>query len=181
MTVRIARYAKREPPTQSTRVADCDRLLRLYSRPWYIGLLGVRYPLASFFSIMDVRRYNCARPTWESLGTFHWNLCRWPVGLFNCSCEYLLFQWAATAFSRAHTGHLERPDLVIAVPAWFASLIVVIGCAWAYCRLPKKSLSDLSRLLVDFVLTTGFFALDMALFQPRYLAVFPRMLHPRMP
>ena len=40
---------------------------------------------------------------------------------------------------------------------------------------------DLVRLVVAFVLTTGFFALDMALFQPRYLGLFRRLLHPHMP
>jgi len=78
------------------------------------------------------------------------------------------------------TGHLQRPDLLIAVPAWFANLIVVVGCVWAYSRLPRKSLADVGNLLVAFALATGFFAIDMALFQPRYLAIFPRLLHPHL-
>jgi hypothetical protein len=80
-----------------------------------------------------------------------------------------------------HTGHLARPDLVIAVPAWFSNLFVVIGCLLGYFLLPKKPLIDVGRFMVTFVLTTGFFALDMAVFQPRYLGLFPRMLHPRWP
>jgi hypothetical protein len=80
-----------------------------------------------------------------------------------------------------HTGHLERADLLIAVPAWFSNLLVVIGCAWGYFRSPTRSLRDAVRFLVTFALTTGFFALDMALFQPRYLGLFPRMLHPHLP
>ena len=79
------------------------------------------------------------------------------------------------------TGHLKRPDLLIAVPAWFANLFVVIGAVWGYARLPRKSPGDLVRLVVAFVLTTGFFALDMALFQPRYLGLFRALLHPHMP
>jgi len=79
------------------------------------------------------------------------------------------------------TGHLQRPDLLIAVPAWFSNLLVVIGCVWAYSRLPEKALGDAARLAITFALTTGFFALDMALFQPRYLGLFPRMLHPHLP
>ena len=78
----------------------------------------------------------------------------------------------------ARTGH-ARPDLLIAVPAWFSNLLVVIGCAWAYARFPRKSAADLGRLLVAFVLATGYFAADMAVFQPRYLSMFPRLLHPR--
>lgn len=80
-----------------------------------------------------------------------------------------------------HSGHLERPDLLIAVPAWSSNLIVIIGCVWAYSRLPTKSWSDTARLLAAFVLTTAFFAFDMYLFQPRYLGIFPRLLHPRLP
>ena len=80
-----------------------------------------------------------------------------------------------------HTGHLARPDLVIAVPAWFSNLFVVVGCLLGYILLPRKSLSDLGKLVVAFVLTTGFLALDMAIFQPRYLGLFHRMLHPRWP
>jgi hypothetical protein len=79
------------------------------------------------------------------------------------------------------TGHLKRPDLLIAVPAWFSNLLVLMGCVWAYLRLPEKFTSDVAWFVVTFVLTTGFFALDMALFQPRYLSLFPRLLHPRLP
>ncbi len=85
-----------------------------------------------------------------------------------------LSQWA-------HTGHLDRPDLLIAVPAWLANLFVVIGCVWAYLRARSKPLPDAARFLLTFTLTTAFFALDMALFQPRYLGLFPRMLHPHLP
>ena len=81
----------------------------------------------------------------------------------------------------AHTGHLARPDLVIAVPAWFSNLLVVVGCLWGYSRSHVKSLRDIGRFVVAFVITTGFFALDMAVFQPRYLGLFPRMLHPHWP
>ncbi len=80
-----------------------------------------------------------------------------------------------------HTGRLQRPDMLIAVPAWFSNLFIVLGCLWAYSRLPRKSLGDAGRFLFTFVVTTGFFALDMALFQHRYLGLFPRMLHPHLP
>ena len=80
-----------------------------------------------------------------------------------------------------HTGRLSRPDLLIAIPAWLSNFLVVAGCLWAYSRLPAKRISDLGRFFIAFVLTTGFFALDMALFQPRYLGIFPRLLHPHLP
>ena len=76
------------------------------------------------------------------------------------------------------TGHLARPDLLIAVPAWLSNFIVVVGCLWAYARLRDKPISDALRFLLAFALTTGFFAADMAIFQPRYLPLFRGMLHP---
>ena len=79
------------------------------------------------------------------------------------------------------TGHLARPDLFIAVPAWFSNLLVIIGCVWAYSRKPAKPRSDTIRFLVSLTLTTLFFAADMALFQPRYLGIFRRLLHPHLP
>jgi hypothetical protein len=85
-----------------------------------------------------------------------------------------LFHWV-------HTGHLARPDLFIAVPAWFSNLLVIIGCVWGYSRKPTKPLTDIIRFLLSFALATGFFAADMALFQPRYLGIFRRLLHPHLP
>jgi len=79
------------------------------------------------------------------------------------------------------TGHLARPDILIAVPAWIANLLVVAGCLWSYFQRRQKPWSDIARFLVTFVLTTGFFALDMTIFQPRYLGIFPRLLHPHLP
>jgi len=80
-----------------------------------------------------------------------------------------------------HSGHLQRPDLLIAIPAWLSNFVLIVGCVWGYLRLREKSWTDAFRLVVTFALTTGFFALDMYLFQPRYLGIFPRLLHPRLP
>jgi hypothetical protein len=80
-----------------------------------------------------------------------------------------------------HTGQLKRPDLIIALPAWFSNLFVVMGCLWAYSRLPGKSIRDAGRLVIALLISTGFFALDMALFQPRYLPLFRGELHPHLP
>ncbi len=79
------------------------------------------------------------------------------------------------------SGHLARPDLLIAIPAWLANVLVVIGTVWGYSLLPRKRLIDLARVLLSFALTTAFFALDMALFQPRYLPLFRALLHPHLP
>jgi hypothetical protein len=103
-----------------------------------------------------------------------WDYTNLFVTTFLVSGLQHLSQWI-------HTGHLDRPDQLIAIPAWLANFLVVVGCLWAYARQPAKPRSDFARFLVTFVLTTAFFAAAMALFQPRYLALFPRMLHPHLP
>jgi len=85
-----------------------------------------------------------------------------------------LSQWA-------RTGHLDRPDLVIAVPAWTGNFLIIVGCVWGYALLPRKSPRDALDFVVTFALTTGFFALDMTVFQPRYLGLFRAMVHPHLP
>ena len=79
------------------------------------------------------------------------------------------------------TGHLSRLDQLIAIPAWAANLILIIGCVWGYSRLKDKRLSDLLRFAAAFAGTTIFFAAAMAIFQPRFLGSFRGFLHPRWP
>ena len=45
-----------------------------------------------------------------------------------------------------HTGHLQRPDLLIAIPAWLSNFLVVVGCIWGYLRLPDRSLKMSANL-----------------------------------
>ena len=79
------------------------------------------------------------------------------------------------------TGHVARPDQLISVPAWLGNLLVIVGAAWGYAGVRQKSARDLATFLLTFALTTGFFAADMAMFQPRYLPLFRRALHPHWP
>lgn len=76
------------------------------------------------------------------------------------------------------TGQVQHVDQIIAVPAFFGNLLVIVGSIWAYQRLRKKHPSDWGRLALAFVLTTAFFAADISLFQPRYLPLLRRSLHP---
>lgn len=78
-------------------------------------------------------------------------------------------------------GQLKHADQIVAVPAWVANLLVVTGSVWAYARLSRKSGTDAARLALAIVLTNGFFAAAMALFQPRYLPLFRGVLHPHRP
>ncbi len=103
-----------------------------------------------------------------------WNFANIFATTFFFSGMEQLFQWV-------RTGHMARPDILIAVPAWCSNFLVVTGCLWAYLRCREKPLSDIWRFAVAFALTTGFFILDMAVFQPRYLRIFRRLLHLHLP
>lgn len=86
--------------------------------------------------------------------------------------------WLAASISARQMQHVDQ---IIAVPAWTGNLLVVVGCIWAYVRLTPKNPHDLARFVLAFILTTAFFAADVAIFQPRYLPLFRRALHPHSP
>jgi len=104
----------------------------------------------------------------------HWDYTSVFVNTFFRSGLHWLFAWMST-------GQLKHVDQMIAVPAWTANFLVVAGCVWAYARLREKGPGDLVRMLLAFVLTTGFFAADIAICQPRYLPLFRGILHPHRP
>ncbi len=79
-----------------------------------------------------------------------------------------------------HTGHLPRPDLFISVPGWLSNLAVIVGCVLAYACVADKKWTDIFKFAAAVVGTTSFFALIVALFQPRYLGLFPGLLHPHL-
>jgi len=56
-----------------------------------------------------------------------------------------------------------------------------VGSLWGYTRLEQKDRLDVARVVAAFVLTTAFFAADMAIFQPRYLSLFRGVVHPHRP
>jgi hypothetical protein len=76
------------------------------------------------------------------------------------------------------TGTLVNPDQLIAVPAWFSNALVVIGCLWAYLCARPKALADIVRFVTACALATGYFVLAVLMFQPRYLQLLTRLLHP---
>jgi len=76
------------------------------------------------------------------------------------------------------TGRMTRPDQLIAVAAVAFHFLMILGCLILMIQTSRKAGADLLRLLVVFVLATAYFAAIMALFQPRYLSLFGRLLHP---
>lgn len=79
------------------------------------------------------------------------------------------------------TAQLRRLDQIVAVPAWIGNFLVIAGCVWGYTQLRQKGLTDIARFLVAFVFTTAFFAISIAVCQPRYLPLFRAILHPHYP
>ena len=100
---------------------------------------------------------------WDYINVFVTNFLR--SGLIN------LGRWM-------HGQNFKPEQAFIAVPAWTGNLLLVIGCIWGYTRQKNKLPADAGRLVVAFVLCTGFFILDIAICQPRYLPLIPRLLHP---
>jgi hypothetical protein len=84
-------------------------------------------------------------------------------------------------FASIGTGHVQHLDQVVAVPAWIGNFLIIVGSVWAYAQLPKKELRDAVRLVIAFVLTTGFFAACIAVLQPAYLPLFSGIFHPHAP
>lgn len=78
------------------------------------------------------------------------------------------------------TGQLPRPDLIISVPAVAAHFVMIGCCLWSYSQLPGKGWRDAGRAVASTMFSVGYFALIMALFQPRYLVLFTRLFHPHL-
>src|SRR2546428_7118611 len=70
------------------------------------------------------------------------------------------------------TGHLDRPDILIAAPAALVTVGLVIFSLWGYLRLRNKSWSDLGLFVVAMALVAGFFVAIFAAFAPQYLGMF---------
>jgi len=68
----------------------------------------------------------------------------------------------------------------LAVPGWAGNALLLLGCISAYARLSDKAWWDIPKAVAAFVGSTGYFALAMAVAQPRYLSIFPRLLHPHL-
>lgn len=79
-----------------------------------------------------------------------------------------------------HTGSLPRPDLFIAVPAVLFHFMMIFSCAVAYVRTRTRRPVDGLHLAITAIASTAYFAGVMAITLPRYLALFPRLLHPEL-
>jgi hypothetical protein len=75
-------------------------------------------------------------------------------------------------------GVLIKPDQIIAAFGFVFHLVLILACFLAYRRLQRRDAADWIRLLVSVAVAVAYFAIIVALSQPRYLTIFPRLLHP---
>lgn len=70
------------------------------------------------------------------------------------------------------TGHVDRLDILIAVPAAIATGGLVVFSLCGYSRLQRKSWNDLGLFVAATLLVAGFFVAIFAVFAPQYLGMF---------
>jgi hypothetical protein len=70
------------------------------------------------------------------------------------------------------TGTVDRPDILLAVPAFIGTMSMVIIGLTGYSRVHKKSLSDLRLFPGMFLLIFIYFILIFYAFAPQYLGMF---------
>jgi hypothetical protein len=70
------------------------------------------------------------------------------------------------------TGHVDRPDILMAAPAAVVTGGLVLFSLWGYSRTRNKSWSDLGLFAVATGAVSGFFMAIFAAFAPQYLGMF---------
>jgi hypothetical protein len=74
------------------------------------------------------------------------------------------------------TGAVDRPDILIAVPAALAAAGLVVSAAIGYGRLPHKTWRDSAVLGAAVVMVPAYFIAIFAAFAPQYLGMFRRLV-----
>ena len=69
-------------------------------------------------------------------------------------------------------GSVDRPDILIAVPAAVATAGLALSSVLGYARLPNKSWHDAAVLAAAIVMVAAFFVAIFAAFAPQYLQMF---------
>jgi hypothetical protein len=100
-------------------------------------------------------------------------------GLFWLWTAATLTTFVRNGFERVgmllRTGHVDRPDVLIAAPAACATAGLVLCSAWGYSRLRLKSWRDLGAFAVVLATVAAFFVAISAAFAPQYLGMFTRL------
>jgi len=73
------------------------------------------------------------------------------------------------------TGHVDRPDILIAAPAACVTGGLVVFSLWGYARARNKTWSDLGLFVAATGAVAGFFVAIFAAFAPQYLGMFKHL------
>jgi hypothetical protein len=73
------------------------------------------------------------------------------------------------------TGHVDRPDILLAVPAFLGTLGMAVFALIGYSRLENKKPKDFLVFLGAFIGILIFFIAISAAFTPRFLEIFDRL------
>ncbi len=73
------------------------------------------------------------------------------------------------------TGHVDRPDILIAAPAACAAGGLVLFSLWGYSRTRNKSWRDAGLFLAAVGAVAVFFVATFVAFAPQYLGMFRRL------
>jgi hypothetical protein len=74
------------------------------------------------------------------------------------------------------TGHVDRPDVLIAAPAAIFTAGLAIFSLWGYGRLRNKSWTDIGLFVGASAGVAVFFIAIFAVFAPQYLGMFRRLV-----
>jgi hypothetical protein len=74
------------------------------------------------------------------------------------------------------TGHVDRPDILIAAPAACVTGGLVLFSLWGYARLRSKSWIDVGSFVAALAMVAGFFVAIFAAFAPQYLGMFTHLM-----
>lgn len=73
------------------------------------------------------------------------------------------------------TGHVDRPDILIAAPAAIATGGLLLFSLAGYVQLRDKSPRDIMLFIAALILVPAFFIAIFAAFAPQYLGMFRRL------
>jgi hypothetical protein len=101
-------------------------------------------------------------------------------GAFWLWCAGFLTTFIRNGFERLgmllRTGSVDRPDILISVPAALATAGLVVFSIAGYVRLRNKSSRDFGAIASAFVAVPLFFLAIFRVFAPQYLAMFKGIL-----
>jgi hypothetical protein len=112
-------------------------------------------------AILGLRRSKVGYALGVASGSFWLWLAGWLVSFVRNGFEMLAVL--------VRTGRLERPDILIAVPAAMGAAGLVVFSFTAYLRLRDKSWRDVGVFAAALVFVLAFFVAIFAAFAPRFL------------